>query len=144
VGSIAASLVLRESTVKIWLWSAGLRLPRPERPPSVSSRILQALAAGEPPDAVATKVGCSKERVYHERYLVDNRGLAFDQAHFRAVRIKAGFRSIAQLARTIGITPSHCALVARGMVPGPQTRAKIATALGVAESALWLPTSPHG
>ncbi len=144
VGSIAASLVLREVSVKIWLRSAGLHLPRPERPPSVSSRIRQALATGELSDAIVAKVGCSKKHVYHERYLADNRGLAFDRTAFQAARLKAGYRSIAQLATAIGLTADHCALVGRGMVPSPETRAKIAAALGVPESALWIPTSPHG
>lgn len=65
-------------------------------------------------------------------------GYAFDQVAFHVARVKAGYRSVAAIARALGLSPGYCGLVARGLVPPPETRAKFAALLGVPEAQLWV------
>jgi transcriptional regulator with XRE-family HTH domain len=106
--------------------------------------------AGESVASIAESLGCSEQVVkawiWRAGLHLPPAGVPFflDQAAFHIAMIKAGYRYVSEVARVVGITPDYCGLIARGMVPSKETRAKIATALGVPESALWLPTSPHG
>lgn len=63
--------------------------------------------------------------------------LAINETEFHVCRIRSGYRSVAALARSAGISPGYCAQVARGLIPPPSTRAKLAAALGVPELQLW-------
>ena len=66
-------------------------------------------------------------------------GYAFDQVALHVARIKAGYRSVAAMARALGLSPGYCSLVVRGLVPPQETRAKIAAFLNVPEAQLWVP-----
>lgn len=65
-------------------------------------------------------------------------GYAFDQVALHVARIKAGYRSVAAMARALGLSPGYCGLVVRGLVPPQETRAKIAAFLNVPEAQLWV------
>jgi hypothetical protein len=65
--------------------------------------------------------------------------LVFDPVAFHVHRIRAGYRSVSAVARAVGVTPGYCGMVARGLVPPPELRAKIAAALKVSEATLWAP-----
>ena len=55
-----------------------------------------------------------------------------------AARARAGYRSAAALARGVGLSENYIRLVLLGKVlPAPETRAKIATAIGLSPSAIW-------
>lgn len=51
--------------------------------------------------------------------------------------LRRGIKSISQLAREVGISESYARQIAAGMIPASQTRHRIATTLGVADSELW-------
>lgn len=63
--------------------------------------------------------------------------LTFNEIEFHICRIRSGYRSVAALARRTGISPGYCGQVARGLIPPPNTRARLAEALEVSESQIW-------
>lgn len=63
----------------------------------------------------------------------------FDQTEFHVSRCRRGYRSVAALAKDVELSRGYVAQIARGLVPPPATRAKLAAALSVPEELIWPP-----
>lgn len=67
--------------------------------------------------------------------------LYFDDALFWSKLALKGVRRLKAAAAVVDLSESYLGQITRGAVPPAETRAKIAAALGVDESALWKPIS---
>jgi hypothetical protein len=65
--------------------------------------------------------------------------LYFDEWAFKGAMAIARFRTIGDVGRKIGISPTYMIQIAGGFIPPEEKRNKIAKALGVPVLALWKP-----
>lgn len=65
--------------------------------------------------------------------------IALEPHRFRVALATAGYRSVAQLARSLSLSESYLRQIAHGLVPSVHVRQRISDALHVEASALWRP-----
>jgi hypothetical protein len=63
--------------------------------------------------------------------------IALDERAFRVAVARAGYRSLASLARAIGLSPAYVRQIGHGWVPPVETRVRIAAAIHEHQSRLW-------
>ena len=73
-----------------------------------------------------------------------NNPVFFDCRAFDAALGASGHRTVAELARVLGVTPKFLYSVRHGLVPQETKQRAISEALGVPAGFLWRPIAPEG